>query len=100
MAVSERGRPRRIDLGYAVHLASRLTDRDRRIALDCYDHRVLTTSQLRRLHFDGLRVTQRRLNDLYRLRVLDRFRPPWRRGEGSTPCHWLLDEAGAQIVAE
>ena len=32
-------------------LASRLTERDRRIALACYEHRVLTTEQLRRLHF-------------------------------------------------
>ena len=30
-------------------LASRLTDRDRRIALACYEHRVLAMEQLRRL---------------------------------------------------
>jgi Replication-relaxation len=34
------------------------------------------------------------------MRVLDRFRPPWPRGEGSTPFHWILDEAGAHIVAQ
>jgi Replication-relaxation len=32
--------------------------------------------------------------------VLDRFRPPRERGQGSAPFHWLLDEAGAHIVAE
>ncbi len=32
--------------------------------------------------------------------VLDRFRPPWTRGAGSTPWHWILDEVGARIVAE
>ena len=37
-------------------LASRLTDRDRRVALDCYEHRVLATEQLRRLHFRGSRT--------------------------------------------
>jgi len=31
--------------------------------------------------------------------VLDRFRPTRRRGEGSAPYHWLLDEVGARIVA-
>lgn len=92
-------RPGRVGGEYAVRIASRLTDRDRRIALDCYDHRVLTTEQLRRLHFARLRTAQRRLEQLYELRVLDRFRPAWRRGEGSTPYHWLLDEAGAYVVA-
>jgi Luciferase-like monooxygenase len=41
-----------------VTLAGRLSDRDRLIALDCYDHRVLTTEQLRRLHFDNLRTQE------------------------------------------
>ena len=91
------GRP---PAGFATRLASRLTERDRRIALDCYDHRILTTEQLRRLHFATRRVAQRRLTELYELRVLDRFRPVWQRGDGSTPYHWLLDHAGAQVVAE
>jgi hypothetical protein len=85
--------------GHANRLAGRLTERDRRIALDCYDHRVLTTEQLRRLHFKNTRIAQRRLTELYQLRLLDRFRPVWRQGEGSTPYHWLLDHAGAQVVA-
>jgi Replication-relaxation len=91
------GRP---PAGFASQLASRLTERDRRIALDCYDHRLLNTEQLRRLHFATLRVAQRRLAELHELRVLERFRPAWQRGEGSTPYHWLLDHAGALIVAE
>ena len=32
--------------------------------------------------------------------MLERFRPAWQHGEGSTPYHWLLDHAGAQVVAE
>jgi Replication-relaxation len=32
--------------------------------------------------------------------VLDRFRPPSRHGEGSSPYHWILDEAGAHVVAQ
>jgi hypothetical protein len=93
-------RPGKVTETYAVSLASRLTERDRKIALDCFEHRVLTTEQLRRLHFNGTRTARARLGELYALRVLDRFRPPWQRGEGSTPFHWVLDEAGAHIVAQ
>lgn len=92
-------RPKKITYGHLVSLGSRLTDRDRQIAVDCYDHHVLTTRQLLRLHFDGLRCTTARLNILYQLRVLDRFRPSMPMGEGTAPYHWVLDEAGAHIVA-
>ena len=80
-----RRRPGRLSAGHASRLAAQLTERDRRIALDCYDHRVLTTAQLQRLHFRTVRVAQRRLQQLYELRVLERFRPPWQRPHGSTP---------------
>jgi hypothetical protein len=93
-------RPEKVTLAHIVKLASRLTDRDRQIALDCYEHHVLTTEQLQLLHFPGRRSTLARLHVLYNLRVLDRFRPAWHRGEGSTPHHWILDEAGAHLVAE
>jgi Replication-relaxation len=93
-------RPGKVSLAHVVNLGSRLTERDRQIALDCYEHHVLTTEQLQRLHFSGMRTARARLHALYKLRILDRFRPPWQRGEGSTPHHWILDEAGAHIVAE
>jgi Replication-relaxation len=80
-------------------LASRLTDRDRRIALECYEHRVLATEQLRRLHFRGSRTARKRLQKLRELRVLASFRPPSQPGEGGAQNHWLLDEAGALVVA-
>ncbi len=83
-----------------IKLAEHVTDRDRQIALDCYEHHVLTTDQLRRLHFRGLRTTAARLQLLYELRVLDRFRPSARPGEGSHPYHWILDEAGALLIAD
>ncbi len=93
-------RPGKITATHLTTLGSRLTDRDRQIALDCYDHHVLTTAQLMRLHFGGLRTTTLRLGTLYQLRVLDRFRPPRRRsGTGTDPYHWILDEAGAHVVA-
>jgi hypothetical protein len=37
-----------------TRLAAHLTGRDRQIALDCYEHTVLTTGQLGRLHFTGI----------------------------------------------
>jgi hypothetical protein len=36
---------------------------------------------------------------LYRHRVLDRFYPPGPFGSGKPQAHWLLDEAGAILVA-
>lgn len=92
-------RPSHVTRDHVTIAAAHLTDRDRRIALDCYEHGTLTTDQLGRLHFRGGRATRRRLERLYELRVLDRFRPTLPRGEGSAPFHWLLDEVGARIVA-
>ena len=97
---SVQGRAGRVGAAAIAALASRLTERDRLVALACYEHRVLTTEQLRRLHFGSSRRAAQRLAELYELRVLDRFRPPRQPGEGSAPYHWLLDEAGAHIAAE
>jgi hypothetical protein len=92
-------RPRRFTEQDVVRIASHLTERDRQIAVDCFDHRVLTTDQIKRLHFTDTRTTVARLDVLYRLRVLDRFRPSRPRGRGTAPYHWTLDEGGALIVA-
>jgi hypothetical protein len=61
-----------------LKLASHLTERDRHIAKDCFEYRVLTTSQITRLYFTGPRTASARLDVLYRLRVLDRFAPQYR----------------------
>jgi hypothetical protein len=61
---------------------------------------VLATSQITRLYFTGTRTATARLDVLYRLRVLDRFRPSLPMGQGTAPYHWILDEAGALIVAD
>jgi hypothetical protein len=93
-------RPRRLGQQDVLRLASHLTDRDRCIARDCFEFRVMTTSQIRRLYFTGTRTAAARLDVLYRLRVLDRFRPSLPMGQGTAPYHWILDEAGALIVAD
>lgn len=92
-------RPRKVTEAHIANVGGRLTERDRQIALDCYEHQVLTTEQLHRLYFPSNRATLYRLDALYTLRALDRFRPFWHRGQGSTPYHWILDEAGAYIIA-
>ncbi len=93
-------RPRRFGDEDVLRLASHLTERDRWIAKDCFEFRVLTSSQITRLHFTGTRTAAARLNVLYRLRVLDRFRPSLPMGQGTAPYHWILDEAGALLVAD
>lgn len=93
-------RPKRFGDDDVLRLASHLTERDRRIAKDCFEFRVLTSSQIKRLYFTGGRTAIARLDMLYRLRVLDRFRPSLPMGEGTAPYHWILDEAGALIVAD
>jgi protein involved in plasmid replication-relaxation len=80
-------------------LARHLTWRDREIALCLYDHQVLSTGQLQLLFFSSKRRCQDRLLFLYRHRVLDRFYPPGPFGSGKPQAHWLLDEAGAILVA-
>jgi Replication-relaxation len=93
-------RPRRLGQQDVLRLASHLIERDRWIARDCFEFRVMTTSQIRRLYFTGTRTAAARLDVLYRLRVLDRFRPSLPMGQGTAPYHWILDEAGALIVAD
>lgn len=78
-------------------VASSITERDKRICLDIYEHRFLTTPQSSRLHFGSYPRARDRLFKLYRMRVLDRFRP--RRGTGSYPWHYVLDEIGIAIVS-
>jgi hypothetical protein len=51
------------------------------------------------LFFSSPRRAQDRLLFLYRHRVLDRFYPPAPFGYGKPQAHWLLDEAGAILVA-
>lgn len=82
-----------------AELARHVTERDREIALCLYEHQLLATDQLTLLFFSSRRRAQDRLLFLYRQRVLDRFYPPSRFGAGKPQAHWLLDEAGAQIVA-
>lgn len=79
------------------HAARSVTTRDKRICLDIYEHRFLTSHQARRLHFTSAPRARNRLHTLWRLRVLDRFQPE--RPTGSHPFFYVLDEVGIHIVA-
>ena len=78
-------------------LAGRLTARDRWLLRMLLEHRVLTTTQITDLAYGGPRRAALRLSELYRLRAVDRFRPL--AATGSSPYHWVLDQAGAEVLA-
>jgi len=88
---------RRADRDLAVAVAPRLTPRDRALCGMLFDHRVLTTDQVDDLCFANVTTARHRLAQLYRMRVLDRFRPF--RPTGSAPWHWVLDTVGVEVVA-
>src|SRR5215218_2829196 len=92
-------RPLRVSAERLFELARHLTERDREVALHLYRHRVLMTDQLQLLFFSSRRRAQDRLLFLYRNRVLDRFYPARPFGSGKPEALWLLDEAGAILVA-
>jgi hypothetical protein len=89
----------RVSVEHVFELLRHLTERDRELVLRLYDQQVLTTDQLTLLFFSSKRRAQDRLLFLYRQRVVDRFYPPSRFAAGKPQAHWLLDEAGALIVA-
>jgi hypothetical protein len=92
-------RARRVGAERVFELARHLTVRDREVALCLCDQQLLTTEQLTLLFFSSKRRAQDRLLFLYRQRVLDRFYPPSQFGAGKPQAHWLLDDAGAHLVA-
>jgi len=77
--------------------AHRLTSRDFEILIELHEHRVLTTPQIYELHFDTLTRASKRMLQLYRLGLVQRFRPHV--PTGSAPWHYTLDEPGARLVA-
>jgi hypothetical protein len=81
----------------AAALAARLTARDRWLLRMLLEHRVLTTSQITELAFGTARAATARMTVLYQLRAVDRFRPL--APAGSAPLHFILDEAGAAVLA-
>jgi len=81
----------------AAALAARLTARDRWLLRMICEHRVLTTGQVTQLAFGTTRAATARMTTLYQYRAVDRFRPL--ASSGSSPLHFILDEAGAMLLA-
>lgn len=72
-----------------------ITPRDREICRLLDHHRTLTVHQLHEAFFDSPRCARQRLTTLYRLDVIDRFRPY--RDKGSAPFHYVLGNMGALL---
>ncbi|MFF1679464.1 replication-relaxation family protein [Streptomyces sp. NPDC058256] len=82
---------------YVARLAQRLTDRDRWLVRMLYEHRVLTTHQIAEIAHPSTRAANLRLLQLYKWRLVDRFQPFVT--SGSAPMHYVLDVAGAAVLA-
>ncbi|WP_327668915.1 MULTISPECIES: replication-relaxation family protein [unclassified Streptomyces] len=80
-----------------ARLAGRLTERDRWLARMLYEHKVLTTGQITQLAWPSARSANLRLLRLHQWRVVDRFQPFVT--YGSAPMHYVLDVAGAAVIA-
>ncbi|MGW7514164.1 replication-relaxation family protein [Streptomyces sp. NPDC054796] len=82
---------------YVAQLATRLTGRDRWLARMLYEHKVLTTHQITEMAWPSVRAANLRLLNLYKWRLLDRFQPFVT--SGAAPMHYVLDVAGATVLA-
>ncbi|MFI0937423.1 replication-relaxation family protein [Streptomyces sp. NPDC021020] len=82
---------------YIARLASRLTARDRWVARMLHEHKILTSAQLSAMAWPSPRSANMRLRELFIWRVVDRFQPY--APSGSAPMHYVLDTAGAAILA-
>ena len=95
--VSLRSRSSSRSVSLITSYSHRLTRRDFEILIELYEHRVLTTPQIYELHFDTHTRASKRMLQLYRLGLVERFRP--HTPTGSAPWHYTLDEPGARLVA-
>lgn len=95
----KRGGARRIAGTQLAELAGRLTPEDRALCRLLAEHQVLAAGQIADLLYGSAHSARHRLLALHRLRVVDRFRPLVALGEGSAPYHYVLGEAGVQVLA-
>ena len=78
-------------------LATRLTPRDLWLLAMLHEHRVLTTHAIAHMAFPSDHRARRRLLELHRWDVLERFAP--RLPVGAAPMHYVLGPAGAAVLA-
>lgn len=77
---------------------SHLSERDLTLINWLVEHEVLTASQIARALYPRPDMAQDRLLELFRLNVLDRFRPP-RPAGGSWPFRYVLGQLGVEVHA-
>lgn len=82
---------------FLLEVSTSIQQRDRKICLALYNHRVLTTHQIKELFFENDRVCRRRLANLKELGLVKPFRP--RAARGSFPNHYILGDLGVYVVA-
>lgn len=82
---------------HMARLAKYLTPRDRWLARMLFEHKVFTSHQITALAWPTHRAANLRLLKLYTWRVLDRFQPFVT--TGTAPMHYVLDTAGATLLA-
>jgi hypothetical protein len=95
----KRGGAHRIAGTQLATLAGRLTPQDRALCRLLADHQVLAVQHAADLLYGSVHTARHRLLALHQLRVVDRFRPLVPLGAGSASYHYVLGEAGAQILA-
>ncbi|HLF69615.1 MAG TPA: replication-relaxation family protein, partial [Actinomycetota bacterium] len=83
----------------AVTMGRLLDQRARELLLTLFEHRLLSTSQLKVLYFSSLRRCQDALKKLCDLALIARDRPFQQIGTGKPESLWTLTEAGVRIVA-
>jgi hypothetical protein len=62
-----------------------------------YEHKVLTSTQIAAIAWPSPRAANMRLRELYTWRLIDRFQPYVT--YGTAPMHYVLDVAGAAVLA-
>ena len=91
------GRSARFSDRHLAALATRLTPRDLWLLAMLWEHRVLTTHAIAHMAFSSDHRARRRLLQLHRWDVLERFAP--RLPVGAAPMHYVLGPAGAAVLA-
>jgi hypothetical protein len=77
-----------------------LDERDHAILLSLLEHKVLTTQQIKSLHFRSLRRCQHRMKELRALDLVSPFQVGRGFGEGRPPACWYLTKPGLVEIAD
>lgn len=77
----------------------RLTPRDLEISRDLWVYRYLTTQQISRLHFGHLKLAQRRMRQLVRAKLVDRFSAVESDSAGFEGWTYRLSGEGVKLLA-